>query len=214
MLQRPLTADQLIYYLVESPVHHQTSKVQWVGPDYLGAVLRASQAGKRNWAWESGPSHPIQRWPRVLRIPAQCAFNQFSWILGCWYFYRGFPGDTVVKNLPAMQKTCRRHSFDPWVREIPWRRNWQPTPVFVPGRVHGLQSVRHDWAHTHRFIVLIFSSFSTVLFSASLHTFSALHWINNPPQTRSVNMGTGAYSKNLEKDTEYLGFPGGSVGKE
>ena len=42
MLQRPLTADQLIYYLVESPSHHQTSKVQLVRPNYLGAVLRAS----------------------------------------------------------------------------------------------------------------------------------------------------------------------------
>ena len=24
---------------------------------------------------------------------------------------------------------CRRHGFDPWVRKIPWRRKWQPTPV-------------------------------------------------------------------------------------
>ena len=28
---------------------------------------------------------------------------------------------------------CRRHGFDPWVRKIPWRRKWQPTPVFLPG---------------------------------------------------------------------------------
>ena len=27
---------------------------------------------------------------------------------------------------------CRRHGFDPWVRKIPWRRKWQPTPVFLP----------------------------------------------------------------------------------
>ena len=25
---------------------------------------------------------------------------------------------------------CRRHWFDPWVRKIPWRKKWQPTPVF------------------------------------------------------------------------------------
>ena len=31
-----------------------------------------------------------------------------------------------VKNLPAMQET----GLDPWVGEIPWRREWQPTPVF------------------------------------------------------------------------------------
>ena len=29
---------------------------------------------------------------------------------------------------------CRRLGFDPWVRKIPWRRKWQPTPVFLPGK--------------------------------------------------------------------------------
>ena len=28
---------------------------------------------------------------------------------------------------------CRRLDFDPWVGKIPWRRAWQPTPVFLPG---------------------------------------------------------------------------------
>ena len=28
---------------------------------------------------------------------------------------------------------CRRRSFDPWVRKIPWRSEWQPPPVFLPG---------------------------------------------------------------------------------
>ena len=32
---------------------------------------------------------------------------------------------------------CRRPGFDPWVRKIPWRREWQPTPVFLPGESHG-----------------------------------------------------------------------------
>ena len=31
---------------------------------------------------------------------------------------------------------CRRYEFDPWVRKIPWRRKWQPTPVFLPGKSH------------------------------------------------------------------------------
>ena len=39
----------------------------------------------------------------------------------------------MVKNLPAMQET----GFDPWVGKIPWRREWQPTPVFWPGEFHG-----------------------------------------------------------------------------
>ena len=44
----------------------------------------------------------------------------------------------MAARIPACQ--CRRHKrprFDPWVRKIPWRRPWQPTPVFLPGESHG-----------------------------------------------------------------------------
>ena len=36
---------------------------------------------------------------------------------------------------------CRRCGFDSWVRKIPWRRKWQPTPVFLPGKSHGQRSL-------------------------------------------------------------------------
>ena len=39
---------------------------------------------------------------------------------------------------------CRRHKrwgFDPWGRKIPWRRKWQPTPIFLPGKFHGQRSM-------------------------------------------------------------------------
>ena len=39
---------------------------------------------------------------------------------------------------PARQ--CRRCRFNPWVRTTPWRRKWQPTPVFLPGKSHGQRS--------------------------------------------------------------------------
>ena len=35
---------------------------------------------------------------------------------------------------------CRKCRFDPWVRKIPWRRKWQPTPVFLPEEFHGQRS--------------------------------------------------------------------------
>ena len=31
--------------------------------------------------------------------------------------------------------------FDPCVGKIPWRRKWQPTPVFLPGKSHGQMSL-------------------------------------------------------------------------
>ena len=45
-----------------------------------------------------------------------------------------------VKNLPAMQET-QETWVNPWVRKIPWRRKWQPTPVFLPGESHGQRSL-------------------------------------------------------------------------
>ena len=36
---------------------------------------------------------------------------------------------------------CRRCRFDPWMGKIPWRRKWQPTPVFLPGKSHGQRSL-------------------------------------------------------------------------
>ena len=32
---------------------------------------------------------------------------------------------------------CKRHGFYPRVKKITWRRKWQPTPVFLPGKLHG-----------------------------------------------------------------------------
>ena len=42
----------------------------------------------------------------------------------------------TVKNLPAMQET----EFDLWVEKILWRKEWLPTPVFLPGESHGQRS--------------------------------------------------------------------------
>ena len=36
---------------------------------------------------------------------------------------------------------CRRPGFDPWVGKTPWRRAWQPTPVFLPGESRGQGSL-------------------------------------------------------------------------
>ena len=43
----------------------------------------------------------------------------------------------MVKNLPTIQET-RVQSLD---QEDPWRRKWQPTPVFLAGESHGWRSL-------------------------------------------------------------------------
>ena len=67
-------------------------------------------------------------------VPAEAGFG-WSWARN-----RGFPGDSVVKNPPTVQ-SHRRHRFDPWVGKIPWRREWLPTPVLLPGKFHGQRSL-------------------------------------------------------------------------
>ena len=48
----------------------------------------------------------------------------------------------VVLVEPSCQyRRRKRHWFDPWVRKIPWRRAWQPTPAFLLGESHGQRSL-------------------------------------------------------------------------
>ena len=66
----------------------------------------------------------------------------------------------MIKNPPAMQAS----GFNPWVGKIPWRRIWQPFPVFLPGESLGTeepgelqsmvsQRVRHNWATKHSTVI-------------------------------------------------------------
>ena len=40
------------------------------------------------------------------------------------------------KESACQCRRWKRCGFDPWVGKIPWRRKWQPTPVFLPGKSH------------------------------------------------------------------------------
>ena len=53
----------------------------------------------------------------------------------------GFPGDSVGKNLPA-NAGHTGDRLDAWVRKIPWRRKWQPTPASLPGKSYGQRSLQ------------------------------------------------------------------------
>ena len=53
----------------------------------------------------------------------------------------GFPGGARGKEFTCQCRRHKRRRFDPWVGKIPWRRAWQPTPVFLPGESHGQRSL-------------------------------------------------------------------------
>ena len=56
---------------------------------------------------------------------------------------RSFPRGEVVKSLPANAghtRVCLLY-LDPCVRKVPWRREWLPTPIFLPEEFHGQRSL-------------------------------------------------------------------------
>ena len=71
--------------------------------------------------------------------------------------FLGFPGGSEGK-----QSACNAGDLSSitWVGTIPWRRKWQPTPVFLPGESGGQRSlagyspwghrVGHNWEHISR----------------------------------------------------------------
>ena len=76
-----------------------------------------------------------------------------------------------------------RPGFNPWVRKIPWRRKWQPTPVLLPGKIPwteepgrlqpmGLQRVRHNWATSLSFFFFLLSHRTLHFWSPNLQKFS------------------------------------------
>ena len=48
----------------------------------------------------------------------------------------GFTAGSVVKNLSAVEE-IQEIGFNPWAGKIPWKRNWQLYPVFLPREFHG-----------------------------------------------------------------------------
>ena len=85
------------------------------------------------------PLHILKQIPDVIsKLVFGCCF--FFFLLmdnqNIWSFPGGSDGKESVHN------AGERPRFDPWVRKIPWRREWLPTLVFLPGESHRQRSLR------------------------------------------------------------------------
>ena len=80
-------------------------------------------------------------------VTAQTFYPQ-GWL---WLRHRlwphGFPGGASGKEPACQCRDCEKRGFNPWVEKMPWRRTWQPTPVFLPGESHGQRSLE---VYSHR----------------------------------------------------------------
>ena len=114
----------------------------------------------------------------------------------------------MVKRLSTM----RRPWFDPWVGKISWRRKWQPTPVFLPGKSHGWRSlvgyspwgrrIGHNWATSLSLSLcarhlgyswLLFHEFITLLLHFfSLPSFLTACYLHIQTKTELLAQGGGS----------------------
>ena len=60
-------------------------------------------------------------------------------------FLRGPLAETGGSDGKESVYQGKRHRFDSCIRQIPWRRKWQPTPVFLPGKYHGWGPWQATW---------------------------------------------------------------------
>ena len=85
------------------------------------------------------PEHLITNTWGVLKkcIHAQALTQELPWCL------------SDKKICLPMQEMQEMRELDPWVRKTPWRRKWQPTPVFLPGESHGQRHLLgySPWGH-------------------------------------------------------------------
>ena len=117
---------------------------------------------------------------KIYVILSSCLyFSGMSFFFSWSILDLDFPGGSEYKESACQ---CKRRGFDPWVQKIPWRRVWQPTPVFLPGEFHGKSSLAgySPWGHRESDTTewLTLSSMSTLsIFSCACWLFVYL-WRN------------------------------------
>ena len=97
----------------------------------------------------------------------------------------GFPGGARGKELTCQCRRCKRCGLDPWVRKIPWRREGQPTPVFLSGESHGQRSQAGYIVHGNHEESDTSEQLSFLFFLASQKNLSWDLQVSNPTQVKA-----------------------------
>ena len=83
--------------------------------------------------------------------------------------YSGFPNDSAGKESACNAGDTGDTGSVPWIEKIPWRRKWQPAPVFLPVESHGWRSLAGYSPKGHT------ESDTTERLSVYLHTHIYVH---------------------------------------
>ena len=82
---------------------------------------------------------------------------------------------------------CRRHGFNPWVRELLWKMKWQPTPAFLPGKSYGQRSLVGYSPWDHKGLDTTWWLTSTLVFYQD-QSISDNAWLGSPPDWLLLNL--------------------------
>ena len=113
----------------------------------LGPCLMQGGACRHTWEATDLPRFSISRsrhwWAHELHL------GRWGFVVGMSPSILWLPWSLSGKESACQ---CRRHRFGPWLGKMPWRREWEPTPVFLPGNpmdrggcwaiVHGIAKSR------------------------------------------------------------------------
>ena len=80
---------------------------------------------------EVSPKHSLVLTPKILNVIECLLFESICL----------FTGGASGKEHACQDRRPKRLGFSPCVRKILWKREWQPTPVFLPGESHGQRSL-------------------------------------------------------------------------
>ena len=168
-------------------------KFRTVAP--AGDVWAAGGSDGKESAYRAGDVRDVSLIPRSGRSPGegngyplQCSCLANPMDRGAWQamVQRVEESQTWLK-WPSTYPHCRRPEFDSRVGKIPWKREWQPTPVFLPGEFHGQKSLvdYSPWGHevwdtTERPSLLLFNK--TVMDLTGLHSVIRLTRLKTEPR--------------------------------
>ena len=130
------TASRHVYYLGwnRSPAQAGCMR-QVLRPGALGRSRGIGWRGR----WEGGSGWGIHVYPWLIHVNVWQKPLQYCKVISLQLIKKNRKLNKIKKKRICLQ--CRRPRFDTLVRKSPWRRAWQPTPVFLPGEFTGQKSL-------------------------------------------------------------------------
>ena len=111
-----------------------------VGEAETGCLIVVGTIPKVTFLQHCSPFHPEESCLHVLPSFRTVLLQHLS-IFYYYYCLVYLPGGTSDKESAYQCRQIVGAESDPWMGNIPWRRKWQPTPVFLPEKFHGQRSL-------------------------------------------------------------------------